>query len=276
MSSEQDHYQKEEFDYKKLMEETRNDIPPQQAPHKSNCKSKNIWGLFLIVYGVLFLLKTMNIGFPRDIFRWEYILIAVGLILGFNARWKGTSWLALVAIGAVFLFSDAIFSSNKVAFPLIMILAGVLWFYRGRKSYNNPYDDWTGNATPEKEGTQSSIPPGPVDQSEKLDITAIFAGIKKNVVSKSFKGGDVVAIFGGAEINLMNADFYGKIKLDSVNICGGTKIFVPADWDVRSEAVAILGGVEDKRRIRPDYINPNKRLVIDGVALMGGIEIRTL
>jgi hypothetical protein len=39
--------------------------------------------------------------------------------------------------------------------------------------------------------------------------------------------------------------------------------------------VAILGGVDDKRNIRPELIDPNRRLIIEGTSLMGGLEIRS-
>jgi hypothetical protein len=39
--------------------------------------------------------------------------------------------------------------------------------------------------------------------------------------------------------------------------------------------VAILGGVEDKRRIQPEMIDRNKRLVLMGTALLGGLEVKS-
>ena len=56
---------------------------------------------------------------------------------------------------------------------------------------------------------------------------------------------------------------------------GGTKLIVPPTWDVQSEMVAIFGGVEDKRRINPEMINRNKRLILMGTAFLGGLEIRS-
>src|SRR5690349_22431252 len=40
-----------------------------------------------------------------------------------------------------------------------------------------------------------------------IDVTAVFGGIKKNVLSKNFKGGDITSFMGGSEIDLSQADF---------------------------------------------------------------------
>lgn len=106
-----------------------------------------------------------------------------------------------------------------------------------------------------------------------LDTTAFFGGVHKKIVSKNFKGGDVVTIMGGTELDLSQADFTGMIKLDVVQIMGATKIIVPAHWEVRTDVTAIFAGFEDKRQ-QPTVNNPEKVLLIDGTSLMGGIELR--
>jgi hypothetical protein len=106
-----------------------------------------------------------------------------------------------------------------------------------------------------------------------LDTTAFFGGVHKKIVSKNFKGGDIVTIMGGTELDLTQADFTGMIKLDVVQIMGATKIIVPAHWEVRTEVTAIFAGFEDKRQL-PTVNNPEKVLLIDGTSLMGGIELR--
>ena len=43
-------------------------------------------------------------------------------------------------------------------------------------------------------------------QDDIIDSTYIFSGTKKVILSKNFKGGDIVNIFGGCEIDLTQAD----------------------------------------------------------------------
>ena len=106
-----------------------------------------------------------------------------------------------------------------------------------------------------------------------IDSTAFFGGVHKKIVSKNFKGGDVVTIMGGTEIDLSQADFTGMVKLDVVQIMGATKIIVPAHWEVRTDVTAIFAGFEDKRQ-QPTINNPDKILLIDGTSLFGGIELK--
>ena len=54
---------------------------------------------------------------------------------------------------------------------------------------------------------------------------------------------------------------------------GGTKIIVPAHWEVRSEITAIFAGFEDKRQ-QPAALNPQKVLILEGTSIFGGIELK--
>jgi predicted membrane protein len=106
-----------------------------------------------------------------------------------------------------------------------------------------------------------------------IDTTSIFGGVHKKVVSKNFRGGDIVTFLGGSEIDLSQAEIIGTARLDVTQVMGGTKIIVPAHWEVRSEVTALFAGFEDKRQ-QPATINPEKVLIIDGTSIFGGIELK--
>ena len=130
---------------------------------------------------------------------------------------------------------------------------------------------------------QTSAGPGQNSQSgaysngysseDYIDTTSIFGGVHKKVVSKNFRGGDVVTFLGGSEIDLSQAEIIGTARLDVTQVMGGTKIIVPAHWEVRSEVTALFAGFEDKRQ-QPAMINPEKVLIIDGTSIFGGIELK--
>jgi len=107
-----------------------------------------------------------------------------------------------------------------------------------------------------------------------LEVVTIFGNVKKLVYSKNFKGGDVVSIFGGAEINLTHADFNGNITIELVQIFGGAKLIVPPHWQIRSEMIAVFGGIEDKRPPQNTY-DEDKVIILNGTTFFGGIEIRS-
>ena len=108
-----------------------------------------------------------------------------------------------------------------------------------------------------------------------MDSTSIFGGAKKIVISKNFKGGDLVNIFGGTELDLSQADFNGVAVVELTTIFGGTKLLVPSNWAVKSEAVTIFGGIEDKRKIPAGTETAEKTLLIRGTVIFGGIDIKS-
>ncbi|MGV3706218.1 MAG: LiaF transmembrane domain-containing protein [Arcticibacter sp.] len=114
---------------------------------------------------------------------------------------------------------------------------------------------------------------GPEDY---LDTVSIFGGIKKNIVSKDFKGGDIVTIMGGAEINLTQADIHGTIVIDITQVFGGTKLILPPQWKVSSDLAALFGGIEDKRPIvQAIHLADDKVVILRGTSVFGGIDIRS-
>ena len=132
---------------------------------------------------------------------------------------------------------------------------------------------WSGAHFTGSGGTCGSYS-GPSWSSEDyIDTTSVFGGVHKKVVSKNFKGGDVTTFLGGTEIDLTQADINGVVRLDVTQVMGGTKIIVPAHWEVRSQVTAVFAGFEDKRQ-QPAGLNPDKILIIEGTSIFGGIELK--
>lgn len=117
--------------------------------------------------------------------------------------------------------------------------------------------------------------PPDYSQDDFVDSTSIFGGTNKIILSKNFKGGDLVNVFGGTELNLMQADFTNRAEVEMTNIFGGTKLIIPANWSLKSEATVIFGGIDDKRSMPSTAPDPNKVLVLRGTVIFGGIEIKS-
>jgi hypothetical protein len=110
---------------------------------------------------------------------------------------------------------------------------------------------------------------------EYLDVTAVFSGVNRVVVSKDFKGGTATAVFGGTDINLTQADFNGTIEIEANCVFGGVEIVVPSNWNVKVKMDTVFGGVEDNRPVEMMSNNPDKVLVIKGTCVFGGVEIKS-
>ncbi len=111
------------------------------------------------------------------------------------------------------------------------------------------------------------------NNEEYLDVHAVLGGVKKNIQSKNFKGGEIVCFMGGAEISFMQADILQPVVLEVNTVFGGTKLIIPGNWEVQSEISAVFGGVEDKRNFQNQNPDTDKKIILKGSCLFGGVEI---
>jgi predicted membrane protein len=260
------------------------ELQEQQTGKKFRRRRKNnvIAGLFLLFAATVITIRQVEPSLvPGWLFSWPMILIVVGFFVGILTRFRDFAWLILMGIGAFFLADRAITDFDAGRFIIPVAIAGVgliLIFASGRKKHRDKDED---------RGLYYKVTVGTVDEPEPeteeypgkhspdgIDAVSIFGNVKKVIYSKNFQGGEIVSIFGGAEINLSQADFKSPIILEIVQIFSGAKLIVPPHWTIRSEAVAIFGGIEDKRPPQA-HVNTDKVLILQGTALFAGIEIRS-
>jgi predicted membrane protein len=215
------------------------------------------------------LVKASVTDLPDWLFSWQMFLIALGLFIGIKHGFRGPAWFILMLVGGVFLFREVYpeWEIRRYIWPLVIMVIGFLLIIKPRRRWNEKKNADSGGESilGEKESWS---------KNDYVDSTSIFGGAKKNILSKDFKGGDIVNIFGGTELNLTQADINGKVTLELTTIFGGTKLIVPPNWSVQSEAVTIFGGLEDKRSLTPTE-NSDKILLLRGTVLFGGIEIKS-
>lgn len=236
-------------------------------------RSSGIWtGLFILLIGIVALLRSTVEGFPDWIFSWQMLLITLGLFIGLRHNFRGGAWLVLLLVGGIFLAKDIYpeFSFGKI-WPVVLIVIGLFIVLRPRRG-------WKWDPNKKTDGASDSVFTEDVDYSKDdfVDSTSIFGGAKKIIISKNFKGGSIVNIFGGTELDLSQADFTGVAVISLETIFGGTKLLVPSNWSIKSEAVTIFGGIDDKRRMQPAAAETSdKTLVIRGTVIFGGIDIKS-
>lgn len=227
-------------------------------------QSRVVIGLVILAAGALLLMRNLfwPFGFLNFIFSWKMILVAVGLVLYFTSENK-TSGIVLMVIGGFLLITDISgipFSRLwRTALPLLLVVTGViLIMHAGLK------------------GKRGSIEKVDVS-ADSLKEVAVLGGITKNIFSKSFKGGEVTAVLGGAEINLANSGLSeGSNVLEMTAILGGITLFVPDDWQIRTEIVSVLGAFTDNRPAGwPAPGDTGNELIIKGFILLGGGEIKS-
>jgi predicted membrane protein len=262
-----------------MTEDFKREVRERWEKGRRRPEQSRIWaGLFIVIIGAILLARTMGVIFPWWFFTWPMILVAVGLFSGFRHGFRGIGWLIVTAVGLVFLADETSlnFILKPYIWPIIIISVGLMIIFRPNRCRRQRHWMYAGEQPKESGAVQEDVFTNAeqADRTDRIDITAILSGVKKIVLSKNFKGGDITAFMGGAELDLRQADFQGRVLIDSFNMFGGTKIIVPADWDVQSDIVAIFGGVDDKR---PPSAHPDSKkvLVLDGTCLFGGVEIRS-
>ncbi|MBK5278414.1 MAG: hypothetical protein JJE09_06090 [Bacteroidia bacterium] len=240
--------------------------------------SNSFWaGIIIISVGSFILLDRMDvILFPRWFFSFKTFLIALGVIIGINRQFKGIGWLVMILVGSFLLLDDIPglhLNLRHYTLPIIVISVGLLILFRSVlfKSSGDWRSMWSGDEYHKKGSPLISSEDG---NDDYIDLVSVFGSTKRRIFTKAFKGGDIVNIFGGTELDLSQADVEGNVVIDTVTLFGGVKILVPANWEVKSNITAILGGVEDKR-MTPTNSAITKKLVLTGTCIFGGVEIKS-
>jgi len=221
-------------------------------------------GFVILAAGMALLLKNFGIldyQITRYLWRWEVILIILGIIFILSHENKGPGIIMLFVGGAFYLsdFFDFHFNFWQLFVPALLILAGILILFRQRIEHSHS----------EKKN---------LDTEDFIDEVNVFGGGDRNIISQNFQGGRILAIFGGSNFNLIRAKLApGKNYIEVLAIFGGMKLIVPEDWNVRINVVSIFGGFSDKHRIRPLDVKDDEstELILKGFVLFGGGEIKS-
>jgi predicted membrane protein len=240
---------------------------PENTYKEPNRSGRIFGGAIVVFIGVVFLLRRAGVDLPYWLISWPMLLIAVGLFIGIRHSFRGFVWAFPIVIGLIFLLDNFFpyYDFYHFTWPLVIIAIGFFIMFRSGKK-NRDWKKW------DDVNTTHNF------SDDYIDSTVLFGGIKKNIISKNFRGGEASTVFGGTEINLTQADVEGKIVLDITQIFGGTKLLVPPHWKIQSEdLVSIFGGVEDKRPAVADLskVDPNKVLILKGTCIFGGIDIKS-
>jgi predicted membrane protein len=260
-------------------------------------RGKITGGLLVVAIGSLFLARELGVEIPFWVLSWKMLLIGIGLVTAVKHKFLNPGWLLLVGVGGVFLLTD-IYPDTQIKpllWPILLIFVGLLIMFKPRRKraehcrhqwrkqnrhyrrYHQRYGhDHFGQQTHAQDYEHSYPMREEPTTEDFIDSVVFMAGVKKNILSKNFKGGDITNIFGGSEINLTQADFAGTANLEITQVFGGCKIIVPSNWEIRSELVTVLGNVEDRRVPQPNLEkDTTKVLVLTGTTVFGGIDIRS-
>ena len=111
---------------------------------------------------------------------------------------------------------------------------------------------------------------------ETFDITAVLGGETRQISAYDFKGGKITTVMGGVELDLTNCYLSKEgAVIDLSVVMGGVSLKISREWNIKSEIVPIMSGIEDEDlRSLDAHIDPSAVVILRGSVVMGGIEIK--
>lgn len=221
-------------------------------------------GLWIIVNGLILLAGNLGWIDARPILRhlWPLILVflGIGMLSQTDKRHGRQSGWVLIIVG-LWVFAEKLdwFDINfwELLFPALLLFVGGMLV---KRAFEAP------NASLHAKG-------GGDDHAEFVRSFAVMSGTELRPVSRPFRGADLSAVMAGIKLDLTDARMEGEMAtIEVFAFWGGMEIHVPPDWTVTSKVGTFMGGFIDKRR--PTVVLPTKTLIIDGVVVMSGIEIK--
>ncbi len=279
-----------EFDRQKFRDQMRQQIHQGQSG-EGIFSARFVIGIAIIALGALFLFDSLGWIESRYVIRkvWPLIFVAIGISIlskpGRGRRKRNEGWVFIVVGLWIFISKIGLldFSFWGILFPSLLLFVGGMLVYRSLrppriqvtfdpadapgaegKAFSNaaPGNEFASNRTSADE-----------DHAEYIRSFALLSGSELRPMSRPFRGADLSAVLGGVKLDLTSARMEGdSARIDVFAFCGGIEIHVPPDWTVTSKVATLLGAFTDKRR--PTTTLPTKTLILDGFAVMGGIEVK--
>jgi len=214
-------------------------------------------GLVVILLGAWLLLDRLDIIYLGSPWQWAPSLFILFALWSLATKRSGhiLGPVIVIAIAGFVQLAIVVDDFNHIAhdwWPALLILVGLGIIF----------------GTVQTKGGRDGSP-------SDLRLFAAFAGHEVQNASPDFKGGHLTALFGGFEVDLRNARVVERPAIiDITCIFGGGEIRIPEDWNIENRSVAMFGATEDSRPASTEQ-NAEVDLVISGVVLFGGLEIKS-
>jgi predicted membrane protein len=228
---------------------------------------RSVIGVCIALAGVSLTLDRLGLVEAGRILRfWPLSLVAVGGLMisqspDTHGRVRGTM-VAGIGLWIFLNIRGLVPSIWQLFWPVMLILIGTSLAFQN---------------TRRRGGWNSAV----ADREHRVSMFSVWSGAKRQSRSHAFGGGDITAIMGGGQLDLRQADVApGEAAvLDILVIMGGVEIMVPSHWQVETPIMPFLGAVEDKRfapiPMEGTHREPGPRLILRGLVLMGGVEIKS-
>jgi len=220
-----------------------------------------IWGVFLIVAGILLALNALDI-FNFDVFfdGWWTLFIIIPCTVGAITERDKISNIVGICVGVGLLLAcQDVFDFElvwKLLVPVLVLALGVRMIFKSVK--NNQATERIEEMRENGEDIRSA--------------NAVFGGVDLRPDHEEFHGAELNAVFGGVECDLRNAIIEKDCVIKATAIFGGIDIFLPSNVNVEISSNSLFGGVSDKKKKNKE--ENTVTVYIQGCAVFGGVDVK--
>lgn len=224
-----------------------------------NKTSNLLWGILLIVIGIIFGLNALDITDINIFFDgwWTLFIIIPCFIDLFKEKDKTGNIIGLVIGISLLLASNNIIDFNliwKLAFPIALVIIGLSLIFKDTISSKVKKEIKNLNKNNDKE------------------YYATFGEQNLDFTNENFDGCNLNAVFGGIKCDLREAKIKKDVVINASAIFGGITIYVPNNVNVKVVSTPIFGGVSDERTKK--VTDSEITLYINATCMFGGLEIK--
>lgn len=221
----------------------------------------SLWGLVLIVIGLVLGLNTLGITNINIFFDgWWTLIIIIPCFIGlFTEKDKTGNCIGILIGGALLLACQDILNIElvfKLLVPAILVAIGISIIFK---------DAIGGKVSKEIKKINDQ-------KTDKNEYCATFSGQNLNFENEKFTGVDLTAVFGGVKCNLKKAIIEEDVVINASSIFGGITIYTPENVKVKTKSSSIFGGIANYKK---NNVDENAHTIyVNASCLFGGVDIR--
>ena len=213
-----------------------------------------VWGIVLIVVGIIFLGNEFDFWNIKLFFEgwWTFVIIIPSALTLCSKGGKISGSLGLL-LGILLLMASRDIikwsSVGKIFLPSLLIIIGFSVIFKK-------------NLRTTKVTNKNGI----------NKYSAVFAGSEEIVSNQEFFGANITAIFGGVELDLRNAIIKEDIVINCNTIFGGIDLILPDNVKIKTSGVPVFGGIENKKENCKAENAPT--IYINYVCVFAGVDLK--
>lgn len=219
--------------------------------------SNKLWGILLIILGLIFGLNALEITNINIFFDgWWTLFIIIPCFINLFKDEEKLGNLIGITIGTFLLLSCQEILNFEIVFkllgPIILVLIGISFIFK---------DSISNKVKKEIKKLNKNI---------DKEYYATFGSDNIDMKNEKFEGGSFNATFGSINLDLTKAKLEENTIIKANSIFGGISISVPTDVNIKVTSTSIFGGVSNDAKNE----NSEKTIYINATCLFGGVKIK--